>query len=167
MNHLLLGSLLVITLNAEKCNQDKSDGRAAEQDRTEQPAAGTDAPAVETRVGDEGMGEIEGRRWFIITLNEAEIGLPEGAERPYLELNNEQLNGFGGCNNLMGSYTLEEDRIHFTEVGSTKKYCPELQAIELSVLEMLGEVNNYGTEGDTLRLLQGTREVALLRTAEE
>ncbi len=167
MNHLLFGSLLLIALNADKCNEERTDeGEIRKTDSTEQPAATPDAPAEEPKVSIQETMQLTGPRWYVLTLNDAELGLPEGAERPWIELQGDQLQGFGGCNNLMGSYLLEKDRLSFTEVGSTKKYCPELQATERAILDMLSEVNAYRITNDSLLFFQGTREVATLRTTE-
>ncbi|MDQ3101729.1 MAG: META domain-containing protein [Bacteroidota bacterium] len=166
MNQLLFGSLLFIALNADKCNEERTDeGEIRNTPSTEQPAA-PDVPTDEPKVTIQETMQLTGPRWYVLTLNEAELGLPEGAERPWIELQADQLQGFGGCNNLMGSYLLENDRLSFTEVGSTKKYCPELQATERSILDMLAEVNTYRITNDSLLFFQGTRVVATLRTTE-
>ncbi len=166
MNHLLIGSLLIFTLNAEKCNQESSAAEPANEQAQERRAQ--DPVPVDELPAEQDMDRLLGRKWYILTMNEVDLVLPDGAERPWLELEAEQLQGFGGCNNLMGSYNHDGNTLFFSEVGSTKKYCQEIQAVERSILEMLGEVNAYHIEDDgTLYLLQGVRQLATLKTAEE
>ena len=155
MNPLLYGSLLVIALNAGNCNNAKeAQGEAA---------AATEAESMEKndqRPDNFQENELSGQRWYILSIAGGELNLPEGAERPWIELSDGRLQGFGGCNNLMGSYSLENDRLIFSEVGSTKKYCQDVQATERSILDLLATVNSYKLQDDELQLLQGDSQPA-------
>ncbi len=164
MNPLLYGSLLVIALNAGNCNNAKeaqggtSATEAESMEKSDQrPDNFQDRPGAQ-------QNELSGQRWYILSVAGGELNLPEGAERPWIELSEGRLQGFGGCNNLMGSYTLENDRLIFSEVGSTKKYCPDVQATERSILDLLATVNSFKLQDDELQLLQGDRPMAELRT---
>ena len=166
MNHLLYGLTLVIALNAQQCNEEKNNGSGGTKSTSSAPADNTkEQPAVEVNDGSE-RRELTGRRWYVISVNGGELVTPEGGERPWIELSEDRLQGFGGCNNLMGGYTLDKDRLAFNEIGSTKKYCPDMQATERSIMEMLSTVSNYQLEGETLSLLHGTNVVAVLKTKE-
>lgn len=166
MNHLLYGLTLVIAMNAQQCNEEKGDSSGDQKNTSTAPAENTkEQPAIEVNDGSE-RRELTGRKWYVISVNGGDLVAPEGGERPWIELSGDRLQGFGGCNDLMGGYTLENDRLAFNEIGSTKKYCPEIQASERSIIEMLSTVSNYRLEGETLTLLQGTNEVAVLKTKE-
>ncbi len=168
MNHVLFGTLLVIALNARECNQENNaNGEVKTSDQVEQPTQGSTDPVgtTDTKMVQD-TSNVIGRKWYILTMNEAPLALPEGAERPWLEMQGGQLQGFGGCNNLMGSYVLQNDRLSFTEVGSTKKYCPDLQATERSILDMLAQVNSFQMAGDSLQFLQGMQILASLKVAD-
>lgn len=167
MNHLLFGTLLLITLNAQECNQENSNGEISRNDQVEKPVieekAAPSAKDYESVMQDSSM--VLGKKWYLISMNAAPLALPEGAERPWLEMQGGQLQGFGGCNNLMGRYLLQNDRLTFTEVGSTKKYCPDIQATERSILDMLAKVGSYKMNADSLQLLQGREVIASLKQA--
>lgn len=106
---------------------------------------------------------LKDKKWIVETLNGQRPELPDGAETPWLKLAGDQLQGFGGCNNLMGSYTLEGTNLSFSGIGSTKKYCEGIQPTENAVKEMLGKVDSFKLDGTQLRLLGGGKELAALR----
>src|SRR5687768_9529509 len=119
MNHLLFGTLLVIALNAKECNQENSNGEISKNDPVEQPSTGDTGVVTdkqEPKMNPQDTASVIGIKWYILSMNEAPIALPDGAERPWLEMQASQLQGFGGCNNLMGRYVLQNDRLSFTEV---------------------------------------------------
>lgn len=69
-----------------------------------------------------------------------------------LKTQDNRLQGFGGCNTLMGKYELNEgNRITFTGVASTMMACPDL-AIEAEFNKMLAAVDNYSLSGNTMTL---------------
>ncbi|QCE40999.1 META domain-containing protein [Psychroserpens sp. NJDZ02] len=68
--------------------------------------------------------------------------------------------GFSGCNNFFGTYTMTADKLTFSQIGSTKKMCPEAEnAIESTFLETLQETTNYKVSGNAITLLNNKREV--------
>ncbi len=129
----LVALLLLITLSANKCTK------------------GFDPAALKEK------------KWILETLNGRRPELPDGAETPWLKLAGDQLQGFGGCNALIGSYTLDGTKLGFSGIGSTKKYCEGIQPTENAVKEMLGKVDSFSLDGNQLRLLGGGKELAQLR----
>jgi heat shock protein HslJ len=109
------------------------------------------------------LAAMKEKKWVVETLNGLRPELPDGAERPWLKLAGDQLQGFGGCNNLMGSYVLDGEKLSFSGIGSTKKYCEGIQPTENAVKGMLGEVDSFKLDGDQLRLLGSGKELATLR----
>lgn len=126
-------ALLLLTLTANKCAQKGPD-----------------------------LAAMKDKKWVVETLNGQRPELPDGTERPWLKLAGDQLQGFGGCNALMGTYALEGSKLSFGSIGSTKKYCEGVQPTENAVKEMLGKVDAYRLEGNQLRLLGGGKELATL-----
>lgn len=60
--------------------------------------------------------------------------------------------GFSGCNTIMGQYELKDgNRIAFSGMASTMMACPDL-AIESEFNKMLGTVDNYSINGNTMTL---------------
>ena len=63
-----------------------------------------------------------------------------------------RVQGSGGCNNFMGSYTLRSGgRLSFSKLASTMIACPNLD-LEKEFLEMLSTVDNYAISGKVLSL---------------
>ena len=72
-----------------------------------------------------------------------------------LKLENNRLQGFGGCNVLMGSYALEKgNKIAFFKVASTMMACPRLTD-ESAFLKVLNQADNYTIEEGVLMLHKG------------
>lgn len=91
-------------------------------------------------------------RWQVIGINGKAIMISE--DKPYikLKLDNNRLQGFGGCNLLFGSYSLgAEHSVDFPMVVSTKRACQNL-ALENEFLKMLSEVKSYAVQEGVLLL---------------
>lgn len=88
-------------------------------------------------------------------------GMPVTLDQPiYIELtNNNKVSGFIGCNNLTGSYTIEnESQILFHDMGITRMSCPEMEmALEDKVLELLSTTDNFTITDGKLMLNVGRR----------
>lgn len=73
-----------------------------------------------------------------------------------LKLEDNRLQGFAGCNLLMGSYALEKgNKIAFFKVASTMMACPRLND-ESAFLKVLNEADNYTIKEGVLMLHKGT-----------
>ena len=59
----------------------------------------------------------------------------------------------------MGTVDIEEDQITFSDIATTKKFCPE--SIEQEFLIALGMVNNYKIEKMELYLFQDDDELLI------
>lgn len=117
------------------------------------------------KCSDKGAADISSMfdtKWVFSALNGSDLKLPEGAEQPWLQLAGDRLQGFGGCNQLMGDYTLEGTKLNFGNLGSTKKYCENVQSTEDAIKTALGQVDGYALNGDVLKLMGGGKEVAKL-----
>jgi len=85
----------------------------------------------------------------------------EGVQRPTIEihLKENKVVGNTGCNNMNGKVDIEEDQITFSDIATTKKFCPE--SIEQEFLIALGMVNNYKIEKMELHLFQDVDELLI------
>jgi heat shock protein HslJ len=64
-----------------------------------------------------------------------------------------QVNGFAGCNNFFGSFTVAENKLSFGAIAATKRYCQqEVNKIENDILNTLNKTNTFLIESDTLYL---------------
>lgn len=140
MKHLLIAAFLFVTLSAEKCNTDQA--------------------------GVAGMANVLDTKWVLQSLGENAISMPDGSPAPWLRLakDGSTLEGNGGCNQLMGSFTLEGEKLSFPGgVGSTKKYCANAMATETAFLSALKRVDGFKMDGGLLKLMGGGQELAALK----
>jgi heat shock protein HslJ len=107
---------------------------------------------------------LKDKKWIIKTLGGEALGLLPGMEQPWLQLKGDQVEGFGGCNALMGSYTMEGSALNFLGIGSTKKFCEGIQPTETAIMEMLTKVESFKMDKNGLKLFGGGQELAGLKS---
>jgi len=99
--------------------------------------------------------QIQETTWKLIELMGKPVVLSENNKKGiYIILKKEEngVQGFSGCNTIMGKYELREgNRITFSAMASTMMACPDL-AIETEFNKMLGTVDNYSLNGNTMTL---------------
>ena len=82
---------------------------------------------------------LTNRPWKLAELEGIKINVKKGSEGAYfiLKENDNTLSGFGGCNNFMGSYKLEENHIKIGPLAGTRKFCADKMEIENKFLNIL------------------------------
>ncbi len=99
--------------------------------------------------------QITGKYWKVVELNGQKIKVDASATKePHLNLKSEgnRLTGHSGCNSFFGGFTLNPgNKITFSQIGSTRMACPNMET-ESQLFQVLGEVDNYIINGDTLLL---------------
>ena len=63
------------------------------------------------------------------------------------------LHGYGGCNQISGTYLIKGDVFLFNRVAATRVACDSGMELENRLLRMLDETETYRVEGDELTLL--------------
>lgn len=130
----LAALLLFTTMSAEKCSKPSS----------------TEATLL-------------GNRWNLETLGGKPYHLPDGVEKPYIQVSGDgALSGFGGCNRLMGSVKAEGQSVEFPGLGGTKMLCPAVQDVEHAFMDALRKTAHYRIQGDQLTLEGSSGELATL-----
>jgi heat shock protein HslJ len=104
------------------------------------------------------------RKWVFQSLDGRRLEVPDGVETPWLKLSGERLQGFGGCNALMGDFALSGEKLSFANIGSTKKYCEGVQPLEESVKSALSRTDGVRMGSGEARLMGAGKELALLRS---
>lgn len=96
---------------------------------------------------------LEGTVWHLVKMGGESVALP--ADSFNIILNENQLGGRGACNSLLGEYaTGEKYALRFTSLGSTKMLCPENEALEMKMIEVLDKTTHYDIDYDMLMLMQ-------------
>ncbi len=85
--------------------------------------------------------------------------------KPYLMFAKKSLvlNGFGGCNQLAGSYEVSGQKLKLNNIAATRMFCQESMAVETSFIESLQVINSYQIVGHELHLLQDNTLIARFR----
>lgn len=78
-------------------------------------------------------------RWILKKANGEPIEMPDSRDAPYMEINllEETVSGYGGCNRFHGRAFLENGRITVSKIISTKMYCFDTQEIEDMFLDAI------------------------------
>lgn len=93
--------------------------------------------------------------WRLTELGGAPVQVAEKQREPHmiLQLEANRLAGSGGCNRMMGSYTLEGEAISFGQVASSMMACEDGMEQEQSFFRALNAARRWSVKGDDLALL--------------
>jgi heat shock protein HslJ len=94
------------------------------------------------------------QRWRLIELNGQPVENQEVDPFFTLRVEGNAVEGFGGCNNFAGTYTLDAaaSRIRFNNLASTMRACISGMEQESALHEVLRNVDNYSLNGSQLSL---------------
>lgn len=108
--------------------------------------------------------------WILQTLQGEQAPAGEGGAPVDLQLsvNDSSVAGFSGCNRYRGGFTDEGSStrgtpIKFGPLASTMRACAEGGDLEQRYLQVLGTVDAYRMQGETLALLAGEEVVATFK----
>lgn len=126
------------------------------------PAPAAPAPAS--------TAQLENTYWKLLQLGSAAVRIAERQREPHLILQapdegTRRVTGFAGCNRMMGSYTLEGDRIEFKQLAGTLMACAEGMETETAFHQALLATRRWAIRGEQLDLFdaEGAR-VALFES---
>ncbi len=109
---------------------------------------------------------LEGTVWHLVKMGGESVALP--ADSFNIILNENQLGGRGACNSLLGEYaTGEKYALRFTSLGSTKMLCPENEALEMKMIEVLDKTTHYDIDYDMLMLMQDGVIMAVFKAQQQ
>jgi len=98
---------------------------------------------------------LENTYWKLMLLDDTAVSTPEGAREIQFVLNSEthRVSGFSGCNSMMGVYTVEKEKLVFSNMGGTRMACADTMELELRIHQMFSKVANWKISGETLTLI--------------
>jgi uncharacterized lipoprotein YbaY/heat shock protein HslJ len=107
-----------------------------------------------------GTSTLENTYWKLVRLRDTPVRLSEKQREPHLILQSEQrrLAGSSGCNRLLGSYTLDGERISFARTATTMMACPQGMDQERAFLDALATVERWRVTGERLELFDARGE---------
>ncbi|WP_042492295.1 META domain-containing protein [Aequorivita sublithincola] len=103
---------------------------------------------------------IKEKYWKLKTLEGKSVAMADNQEREifFTLKNDNRVNGFAGCNNISGEYTIEKgNRIRFKNMATTLRACPDVDVNESELLNVFNTADNYTINGDVLNLNVGRR----------
>ncbi len=97
---------------------------------------------------------LEGTHWRLVRLGDAAIRPADRREPPGITLDSAtgRFAGSGGCNRLMGGYTLKGDTIAFAAIAGTMMYCEGLMETEAGLIAALEAARGWRVLGRELDL---------------
>ncbi|WP_051224314.1 META domain-containing protein [Flavobacterium tegetincola] len=103
---------------------------------------------------------VEGKMWKLKTFEGKDMTDLKLDRTVFFMLNkeNNRVSGFSGCNNMLGTYTLEKgNRIKFSQMASTMMACTDHNFNESAFLEVFELADNYTISGTELSINVGRR----------
>lgn len=97
---------------------------------------------------------LRGSQWTVEQLGGVPVIDDEAARAPFLRFGtaDTSLNGFTGCNRLLGQYRLEGSSLHFDKLAATRMACPGASLLELTFTDALKASARWNLFGDVLEL---------------
>lgn len=108
------------------------------------------------------MADLMNTKWLFQSVDGQTVTMPESVERPWIQLTDDGVQGFGGCNRLMGGYELNDASLKFPGVAATRMYCEAVQKTENAITSALSKADNYTFKDGLLSLRSGDQVLATL-----
>jgi heat shock protein HslJ len=97
---------------------------------------------------------LTGTYWRLIELDGIALALEENQAAPYLIFDpDKSMTGFGGCNDIAGSFLVQGDVFLINRAGGARIACPGGMEVENALLEALDSTEVYRIEGDVFELV--------------
>jgi heat shock protein HslJ len=102
--------------------------------------------------------------WMLLSLEGQSPQAPNNTQTAYIRLQEKEndVKGFAGCNHFFGKYALNGSALRFSDLGSTRMMCPNMDQ-ETKLMQVLGRVSSYGIAGRILTLYEGKEAIATFR----
>lgn len=104
-------------------------------------------------------------KWIVTELKEVPVQVSGNTYKDaHIEFmpSTKKYQGFGGCDNISGSYTVSSDKIKFTPSGAKGADCPDTP-FETTFLNLLKDVDKYTLSGNTMTLKKGKSSIVKLQ----
>jgi heat shock protein HslJ len=104
---------------------------------------------------------LRGTYWKLVRLGDQPA---EAAEKPreahlVFAADSQRVSGSGGCNRVIGQFTLEGDKLQIGRMAATLMACPTGMAQEQALVKALARVERYRIRGSHLELLDAAGAV--------
>ena len=148
------GGDLVVFLRETACSDGMSDVTHPVTARVSMPDGALLAGCCRIPSGQPDATALESTSWRLISLpGHTPAALAALEQGPTARFEAGRITGFGGCNRLMGSYTLQQNRVTIGGLAGTMMACPEpAMSIERALHAALTGPLSYAITGNRLSL---------------
>lgn len=97
---------------------------------------------------------LDNTYWKVVRLAGRPVPRPAGGQEIHMRLisDGRKVQGFAGCNRFLGSYELEDNRIRFIGLATTRMACADSMEAEKEFLNALSEAGTWKILGNHLEL---------------
>ncbi|MEW5838421.1 MAG: META domain-containing protein [Pseudomonadota bacterium] len=162
---------LLATVEGQISKQPRMEGEGSEQVlrvlKLVEMSAASACPAPDADKVD--APRLEDRTWVLVQLGEQNIAPPKQGLGAHLILmsKDQRVAGSGGCNRLMGGYTLQGDTLKFGQMASSMMFCENGMETEQGFVLALSKVAGWSMDSGLLVLKDsGGKVLAKLRADE-
>lgn len=101
--------------------------------------------------------DLEGTRWVHMEIAGQAVSVNDQQREQYIVLESMEHHvvGNAGCNRLRGSYALDAGSLAFSQLGTTRMACPDMDR-ETALLKALESTASWRIEGAYLELFDGS-----------
>lgn len=100
--------------------------------------------------------------WHICQVYDEALVATEEFSLPELSLKDGNYHMYCGCNQINGSYSLEEDKLRLDDGLSTKMFCPDVMELEDTLLRLLGKTYTIVEDEGSLVLRDDAGAIILI-----
>jgi heat shock protein HslJ len=104
---------------------------------------------------------LEGTIWMLKHIGNKEIA--KSPTQPFIKFENGTFQGFGGCNQFNGSYTVEKNRLRVKQITATEMFCEAIDTEEL-YLSSLQRATRYQILTDQMLMADGEKPLLLFKS---
>lgn len=94
---------------------------------------------------------LTGTRWQLVYVKDSNLTPPQQAHLVFENKDTPRVYGSDGCNRFVGAYAVQDNRLRFGTIATTRMICPNIQTAK-KFFTYLERVNRYVLRDTTLRL---------------
>ncbi|HSN51250.1 MAG TPA: META domain-containing protein [Woeseiaceae bacterium] len=99
--------------------------------------------------------------WKLVELNGGAVEPGEDRELHMILRGEDEVGGYAGCNQFMGSFTVAADGLSFGPIASTRRLCAESMQQEHAFLQALENAQRFSIAGENLAIENAGGEIAM------
>ena len=126
-------------------------------------SGGTAANVVAESVEEDSKPDVSlaNTYWKLVQLNGGPVDPGEGKELHMILKGDDQVGGYSGCNQFMGSVTVSGDGLSFGPIAGTRRMCEGSMDQESAFLQSLETAHRYAITGEDLAIENANGEITM------